>query len=155
MEKKFYIYDSSGNPSDISYSVDEILQKNLPADTFVCPEGGNPGRISEFEELSGWKPPKIKLNEKEIIIVKEKSNGSGGWGVFMLILFLFILAITNPKQEDFQNEITNKYGLNFSLNKDYKNLIVFSIYKSNNTSFDGVFKDRTFIGILGQVVELE
>ena len=155
MEKRFYIYDSSGNPSDISYTKDEILQQNLPPDTFVCPEGGNPGRISEFEELAGWKPPKIKLNEKEKIEVEVKNNGSGGWGFFMFILFLFILAITNPKQEDFQNEISNKYGLNFNLNKDYRNLIVFSIYKTNNTSFDGVFKDRTFIGILGQVVEIK
>jgi predicted nucleic acid-binding Zn-ribbon protein len=74
MEKKFYIYDDQGNPSSQGFTADEIKGKGLNPDTIVCPEFGQPGKMSDFQELAGWAPPKLdKKNRKAILTGKART----------------------------------------------------------------------------------
>ena len=68
MEKKFYIYDDQGNPSSQGFTADEIKGKGLNPNTIVCPEFGQPNKVSDFQELAGWAPPKLDEKKRKSIL---------------------------------------------------------------------------------------
>jgi uncharacterized protein HemX len=68
MEKKFYIYDDQGNPSSQGFTADEIKGKGLNPNTIVCPEFGQPSKVSDFQELAGCMPPKLDEKKRKSIL---------------------------------------------------------------------------------------
>ncbi len=71
MTKKFFIYDDHGNPSNQGFTADEIKGMGLNPNTIVCPEFGQPSKLSDFQELAGWSPPKIDENKRNSIMSRK------------------------------------------------------------------------------------
>lgn len=79
MAKKYFLYDEQGNPSDKSYTIDELADMKLTGEHYVCPELGSPTQIKSIPELKQliWQPPKVivdkpwqppKIGEKSVEI---------------------------------------------------------------------------------------
>ena len=65
MSKKYFLYDEQGNPSDKSFTIEELVDMKLTGEHYVCPELGTPTQIKSIAELKQviWQPPKVIVDK--------------------------------------------------------------------------------------------
>ena len=89
----------------------------------------------------------------------KKRSGCGCFTFLLIILaiLIFVMIFTNPRQEEVVQELKNREGA-ISLIQVVKrdNYIVLSVYQIQVSSINqGLMKSKTYMGVLGQILEIE
>jgi hypothetical protein len=77
--------------------------------------------------------------------------------VLILVLSGLVLIATNPGQEDVKRHIKNEEGIiRLAFVEKRTNYVLFSTYRVNISSLkQGLFEDKYYIGVLGQIITIK
>ena len=88
---------------------------------------------------------------------KRSGCGCSAIPLLLTVALIIVMVLTNPKQDEVVQELKNREGpISLVQVVERKNLIVLSLYKIQVSSINqGLMKSKIYIGVFGQVIELE